>query len=151
MYKLIYSIKGDSCGGIFALLGLVPAVIGVVILFARPHWSALRARGIWYPAAMIVGGCAWSLAGLLFFLNCADLRAALSAGRTEVLEGIVQQYAETTKEAAFTVAGRSFSVSPYRIGPGYKRLRRDGSPLQDGVRVRLHCRGQQILMIELAE
>ena len=91
MYKLIYSIKGDSCGGIFALLGLVPAVIGVVILFARPHWSVLRARGIWYPAAMIVGGCAWSLAGLLFFLNCADLRAALSAGRTEVLEGIVQQ------------------------------------------------------------
>ena len=151
MYKLIYSIKAESCGGTFALLGLVPIVIGVIILFVRPHWSVLRLRGLWYPASMIVGGSVWSVIGLLFFLNCYGLRAAFRAGRTEVLEGVIQQYAETTKEAAFTVAGRSFSVSPYRVGPGYKRLRRDGSPLRDGVLVRLHCKGQDILEIELAE
>lgn len=151
MYKLTYSIQADSCGGAFALLGMAPIAVGVIILALRPHWPVLRIRGTWYPVSMIIGGCVWSLIGLLFFLNCSGLRRSLVTGRAEVLEGVVQQYEETSKEAVFSVAGRSFSISPYRIGAGYKRLKRDGSPLENGVRVRIHFRGQDILMLELAE
>lgn len=49
------------------------------------------------------------------------------------------------------MGGYAFAVAPYRIGAGYKLLRRDGSPLHDGLRVRLHYKGDDILMIEIQE
>ena len=106
MYEPIYSVQSNSCGGTFALLGGVPIVIGVIILLLRPHRTVLRTRGTWYPLSMIIGGCVWSLAGFLLFLKCSTLRESLVSGRTEVLEGTVQQYEETAKEAVFKVEDR---------------------------------------------
>ena len=151
IYRLVYSVDAGSCGSTFALLGLLPIGVGVLMLFMRPRSPLLQRRAVWYPVSLVLGGCAWSLAGLLLLPDCARLRDSLEKGRTEVVEGVVERYEETAREAAFSVGGRSFSIEPYRIGPGYKRLRRDGSPLHDGVRVRLHCLGQELLTIEVAE
>ncbi|HEY6911535.1 MAG TPA: hypothetical protein VI356_19300 [Myxococcales bacterium] len=151
MYKVIYSVTTDSCGRTFALLGLLPVAVGVILLSLRRRWSLLRRRGLWYPVSMIVGGCIWSIAAGLFVLRCHGLRMDLAAARTDVIDGVIERYAENSREAVFYVGGHSFAVAPYRIGPGYKLLRRGGSPLKDGLRVRLHYKGDDILMIEIQQ
>jgi hypothetical protein len=151
MYKVIYTVESGFLSVPIVLCGLVPVVIGCAVWGLRSRLELFKLRGSWYPAAMIAGGCFWLLACLVMWLGVVSQRRLLRTEQADVLEGIVESYEETSKDASFTVAGRQFFVEPFRIGPGYKILRRDGSVLARGARVRIHASGKDILMLEVRE
>jgi hypothetical protein len=141
-----------SVGLIFIVVGLaLPFLIRSGIFRRPPAWM----EG-WFPAVFVGFAIFWTLGSLA--LTASDyfgLAADLRRGRCEVVEGAVEQFDPMPytghKDESFVVAGHHFHYSDYEVSAGFNQSTSHGGPIRDGLHVRIHCKGNEIAKLEIAE
>jgi hypothetical protein len=155
-YRVVYDIATSGYGeselwpGIIAML-VAPLVIlvGVVGRQMRIHGArTLIPSGVF---AAVWGVC-W--AGIAFSRHLDGVRK-LERGEVAVVQGVVTDFRPQPhgehKSEQFTVGGKTFHYSEYHMGPGFRVPHERGGPIADGISVRIHFSGEDILRLELAE
>ncbi|HET8714554.1 MAG TPA: hypothetical protein VFM16_01935, partial [Holophagaceae bacterium] len=87
------------------------------------------------------------------FGDYRHLKRALNEGRCQVIEGWISGYHAGSGDRGdaddtFQLGAIRFSMSDSTIGPGYQATERGGSPLRNGVHVRIWMDHGQIARLE---
>jgi hypothetical protein len=131
----------------FPAAGLIFIVVGAgMFVFGRRRVFA---------SFFLLFACFWTLASLA--LTTSDyfgLAGDLRHGRCEIVEGSVEQFDPMPytghKDESFVVAGHRFHYSDYEVSAGFNQSTSHGGPIHDGLQVRIHCVGNRIAKLEVA-
>jgi hypothetical protein len=158
VYLTVFDIQHAPYAWWVPAIGLGFAALAVLNLIIRSTGLAAflpRTRSVLSPWAMLGFSLFWT--GCVLFVTGRPYlngRAALAGGRARVVEGVVEHFVpmpENGKEMErFVVAGVPFSYSRYAASPGFRTTRPEGGPIHDGLRVRIHYLGNDILRLEVA-
>lgn len=90
------------------------------------------------------------------YVNMYNASSALREGRYRVVAGPVTGFDRYyggvfEKGETFVVAGKRFTVSPYDGLAGFHQMSSQGSPIRDGLNVRIAYSGSKILRLEVAK
>ncbi|HEX4138726.1 MAG TPA: hypothetical protein VHY09_00145 [Candidatus Methylacidiphilales bacterium] len=165
-YKLVFSVADEDIMSLLAPsvsgMALISVIIAVTLIFqfrSRPF----PARRAWIVPVIFLAGLSVPL--MLVFLDTNHYlwaRNTLSTGKAEVVEGMVEHYVPLPptpfskgRVESFQVADVEFYFSPTWT-VGFHKTRADGSPIRDGLPVRIWYaptsnRGNEILKLEIAE
>ena len=107
----------------------------------------------WAWAGVVLSIVLGSLAGGYITFRSLIYRRALSQGRTCVVEGLVHDFKPEPSsgrgEETFSVADKTFWLSRGVAVPGFNQTREFGSPIREGLYVRIHYVGNNILKLEV--
>lgn len=147
----------------FSGLGLVFVGIGIVLLLVnlargRRGLPALRNNAgepaPYLPWVCMGFGLLWSAGTLLGTLGeSRRLKAALDEGRCQVVEGLISGYHAGSgdrgdAEDTFQVGAVRFQLSDATMAPGFQQTQRSGSPLKNGIHVRIWVNQGEIARLE---
>jgi hypothetical protein len=83
--------------------------------------------------------------------NHFKLTSALREGRCQVAEGTVTEFhAVDEKREWFVVNGTRFEYSDFSVGSGFNNMAMYGGPIHEGLHVRIHHLGNDIVKLEVA-
>ncbi|MFT3839832.1 MAG: hypothetical protein QM723_22790 [Myxococcaceae bacterium] len=167
-YRVVYDIATAGYGDAELLPGVIAMVLAPFVVAAsvavkrvrvgasgilRPdRWAPKVVSVIWRVSAslMFVWGVAW--VGFSYSRH-EEAVQRLEGGDVSLVEGRVTDFkpqgARTSEQ--FIVAGVPFHYSGSTFGPGFRTPHARGGPIAEGVLVRIHCSGNDILRLELAE
>jgi hypothetical protein len=154
-YTVVFDVR--ESGYRYGWIATAPLILAV---FA-PIWvyAVLRYRGRklprWCYAIMPLPPVALSAFWLLTsWTDYSRLRSALEQGRCVVVEGVIQDYRAAPPtghgKESFVVNSQYFEFQEGASMPGFSFERRNGGPLANGVRVRVHHMGNDIARLEVA-
>jgi hypothetical protein len=135
---------------VFASLGAV--------LFGRRRFRRGRSRLMSFLFLIFAVVWTWEVS-VVSWTQYRRLAAALRDGTCEVVEGEVTQFhamipsnvrRHVRDQDSFNVGGHHFQYSDKSIGAGFHQISAEGGPLHDGLRVRIHCLGNDIARLEIA-
>ena len=153
-YDVVYDVARHGYPGWIGVFGGI--ALGVVAIafcrfrhFLRP--ASLRS----IPCALVGLSLLWLLGWIALTLPAYySLRSALHRDECAIVEGIVTDFHPMPHNGkgseSFEVSGVRFKYSDFVITPGFHRTTYSGSPIQAGLRVRIHYRGQDIARLEIA-
>jgi|SRR6266404_1212288 len=134
----------------FPAAGLIFLAIGLLMYRFRDE-----NRSSFGSELLIVFAAFWTL--LAFGIVATDsfgLVSDLRNGRCEIVEGVVTEFVPWSdavkKDETFVVSGHRFHYSDFTITPGFNNTQVHGGPIHDGLRVRIHCSGNDIAKLEIA-
>jgi hypothetical protein len=152
-YVTVFQISRGSSGLPFALLGLLPLVLGAILAIGkwRFHW---RQPSWLFPVFFSASGCLW-----IFFVSVpiltegTDAFTAFRTGQYSLVEGTVADFHpmpyEGHDEECFTVEARRFCYSDYVVTPGFHNTVSHGGPIRAGIHVRIAYVGATILRLQI--
>jgi hypothetical protein len=137
----------------FAAFGLIFVVVGAGLVFFRHQLRGRMHR--FFPFAFLGFAVVWTLTAFVSTAGSySRLASDLRAGRCEVTEGVVTTFHPMPygghQMESFVVSGRRFEYSDYVVTAGFNNTASHGGPIQQGVRVRIHHRGNDIARLEIA-
>jgi hypothetical protein len=152
-YVTVFQISSGSAGLPFALLGLVPLIIGAILIVGkwRFHWH----RPNWLFAVFSCGlGIVWIfLVSGPILIEGSDTFTAFRTGQYSLVEGTVTDLHpmpyEGHDEECFTVETKRFCYSDYVVTPGFHNAASHGGPIRVGVHVRIAYLGPTILRLQI--
>jgi hypothetical protein len=139
-------------------LGLVFGLFGAMMYMAAGLFRKSLLR-----FAFRLGALVFSLVwiGLSLFLSFRahidhqNLTNSIAHGDVQSVEGMVTKLVPApqfgNRIENFTVDAKQFSYSANDIGPGFRQTVADGSPLRDGIMVRVRYVGEKIVKLEICE
>jgi hypothetical protein len=138
--QLVFDVR-DAGPGILVLpgvFGLLLVVIGI------PIHLAMRKKWPYKSWGTLVAGIIFLAIGGANLAGYVSLCHALDAGTLPNVEGIVRNFVPAPERSPtsvdverFDVAGRHFQYSERDMTAGFHQIQRHGSPLADGVYVRI--------------
>src|SRR5579864_5525043 len=149
-YVTVFQISSGSAGFPFALLGLLPLIVGVVVIVGkwRFHWR----RPNWlYAVCSCAFGTIWIfLVSGPILTEGTDAFAAFRTGQYSLVEGTVKDFHpmpyEGHDEECFSVEVQRFCYSDYNAAtPGFHNAASHGGPIRAGIHVRIAYLGPTIL------
>jgi hypothetical protein len=151
-YVTVFQISSGSTGLPFALMGLVPLIIGAILIAGkwRFHWR----RPNWLFA---VFSCAFGIIWIFFvgeiLTKGSDSFTAFRTGQYSIVEGIVTDFHpmpyEGHDDECFTVEAQRFCYSDYVITSGFHNAASHGGPIRSGIHVRVGYLGPTILRLQI--
>lgn len=137
----------------FPGLGLIFLIVGGLFVMGRQWLGPKSLQSI--PRLLIGFGAIWTVLALLFTLSPhLRLSAALRRGHCVVTEGVVTEYQPMPPTGhgfeSFVVSGKRFDYSDYVLSAGFHKTALRGSPIREGVYVRIHHVGNEIARLEIA-
>lgn len=144
----------------FPAFGLVFVAIGWLMVRYMPRLMSHGRRGfvfwyariftwIWFGGAVVFTVVSFGAIIAVFLI----LRHDYSDGRFEVVEGPVESYRAATAGSddreSYVVGDWRFSYSDFDAFPGYHKTRRRGSPIDEGVYVRISHVNGAIVRLEV--
>ena len=152
-YVTVFQISSGSSGFPFALLGLVPLIIGGILLVGK--WLFRWRQPNWIFAIFLVGlGLMWIyLVSGPILTQGKDAFTAFQAGQYSLVEGTVRDFHpmpyEGHEEECFTVETNRFCYSDYEVTPGFHNTASHGGPMRSGIHVRIAHLGPTILRLQI--
>jgi hypothetical protein len=152
-YFTVYQISKQSTDWSFALAGVIPLIVGVVIIMGmrrfkwkQPHW--------FMPIFACGFGLLWlCTAGLSVLHEDSQALAAYQRGDYQLVEGNVTDFHpmpyEGHQDECFSVQDKRFCYSDYVIAPGFRNTASHGGPIRSGLPVRIAYLGDTILRLEI--
>ena len=119
-----------------------------------PAWRMSRFRR--WSLYFLIGICAlWSIQTFVgTYTGYTELRNALQQGKTEVIEGKVENFIPMPHDGhsmeSFVVAGHKFEYSDFEVTAGFNKTSSHGGPIRSGIYVRINALGTRIARIEIA-
>jgi hypothetical protein len=109
----------------------------------------------WLPLVFIGFSLLWSL-GTFYttFSGYRHLRTALELGQCRVVEGRIENFhpenpSRGGSDESFDVSGVHISYSANVVSPGFHTTCAKGSPIRDGMRVRIYSKERDIARLEI--
>ncbi|MBA3834001.1 MAG: hypothetical protein H0X34_19350 [Chthoniobacterales bacterium] len=138
-------------GLIFVAVGFaLPYLIRIGLLRKPPRWMEVWFRPFFLGFAILWTVVSFAGTASDYFGLAADLRR----NRCEVVEGVVEQFDPMPytghRDESFVVADHRFHYSDYEVTAGFNQSTSHGGPIRDGLRVRIHCIGNRIAKLEVA-
>lgn len=133
--------------------GVLFVLVSFGFVIAR-HWlspSWLR----FMPLVGLIFGIAWTVASLFITaIPYFELLGALRNGRCTVTEGIVAHYEPEPPSGhgweSFSVDDSHFKISKYVLSPGFHETHLNGSPIREGLHVKIYHLDNDIARLEVA-
>jgi hypothetical protein len=153
-YVTVFQISSGSAGLPFALLGLVPLIIGAVLIIGkwRLHWH----RPSWLFAAFSFAfGIIWIFfVGRQILSESSDPFTAFRTGQYAIVEGRVTDFHpmpyEGHDDECFTVEAQRFCYTDYdEVTSGFHNAASHGGPIRPGIHVRIAYLGPTILRLQI--
>jgi hypothetical protein len=152
-YVTVFQISSGSAGLPFALLGLVPLIIGAILIVGkwRFHWR----RPDWLFAVFsCTFGTIWIfVGGGQILTKGSDAFTAFRTGQYSIVEGTVIDFHSMPYEGhdneCFTVEARRFCYSDYAVTSGFHNAASHGGPIRSGIHVRVAYLGPTILRLQI--
>lgn len=152
-YVTVYQISERSTDWLFALAGVAPLIVGVVIIAGkrRFHWK----RPHWLMPVFACGfGFLWlCTAGVSVLHEDFQAISAYRRGDYQIVEGKVTDFQpmpyEGHTDECFSVRDKRFCYSDYEIAPGFRNTASHGGPIHTGLQVRIAYSGDTILRLEV--
>jgi hypothetical protein len=151
--------RRNRCRG-FLLLGLSMGCLGIFFFVAARSVSYGRMSIL--RTLLKIGSAAFAMSwiGLSIYQTFSgyssyrQLQEMRSAGAEQHVQGIVVEFSpyDLSKNSAyesFKVDHRTFSYSPNEVRPGFRQTHSKGSPIQNGVYVRISSIGNSITRLEI--
>ncbi|MBL4789916.1 MAG: hypothetical protein JKY60_13035 [Kordiimonadaceae bacterium] len=121
--------------------------IGPIITKHSPTLPAIAKFFVWGAGILTV---VWFALGYARYNKVVTF---YQDGQYETVEGIVENFIPLPREngavESFTVKGKKFHYSDYRIEPGFRNSRPHGGPMNAGIYVRIRHSGNMILRLEV--
>ena len=154
-FVTVFQISGGLTDLPFALAGLVPLIIGAIVIVGkwRLHW---RQPGWLFALFFLAFGIVWlfTVSGPVL-TEGTDALAAFRAGQYSIVEGTVTEFHpmpyEGHDEECFTVKTQRFCYSDYDVTPGFHNAASHGGPIRDGIHVRIAYQGRSILRLQIRQ
>jgi len=137
-------------------------IIGVAIMqYVAPsafYWSGYRAKyRVIVSVALFLFAVTWAADDT--YVRYSNYKLALKAyrdGHFDVIEGSVSDFRPIDKHKrdiaeSFSINDEIFSYSPYEFSTGFQQLHADGSPIRNGLPVRITYAGHAILKLEVCD
>ncbi len=154
-YTTVYQITRLVPDWLFACIGLIPLVVGGVIIWGKrrfkwtkPHWL--------FAVFCCIFGVIW-VGGVGSSILATDWRAftAYQKGEYRTVEGVVFDFHpmpyEGHQDECFSVQDQRFCYSDFEIGPGFHNAASHGGPIRTGLQVRIAYSEGRILRLDVAE
>jgi len=141
----------------FPAIGLLCVGVGVALVKRRELLARkLTISGAFFVSYGFLGGAIlWT--GVALTVTLSDyltLSGALRRGEAQVTEGPITELQSATTEDRvedrFTVCGVPFNCSDDRVTAGFDQTRARGSPVREGLWVRISNLGARIARLEIA-
>lgn len=138
--------------GIILAVYLLYRVVVAVVPPSIQRWQQ--------PFLGFLGACAAIVAFTMYmpakaYLSYERAISAIESGATEKVEGSVTEFVpyEGSHHSleSFAVCRKHFVLDPNAIEPGFRQTRFSGSPIQDGVPVRVTYIGSMIVRLEVCQ
>jgi hypothetical protein len=140
----------------FFVLGILLGAVGVALFVSGRGtplilYIILRVGGIGFAVAWFSIGIYQTYLG---YSSYRQLIGEYSSGQDMNVEGVVSNFISyearrsSRPRESFTVDGRTFFYSPDEIGPGFQETRARGSPIENGIFVRIRYIGDVIVRLE---
>jgi hypothetical protein len=152
-YVAVYQISSGTSGFPFALIGLAPLVVGLVLILGKWRWH-WRQPGWLFAGFSCAFGIMWMfLASGQVLVEGRDAFTAFRNGQYSVVEGTVEDFHpmpyEGHDDECFTVGSKRFCYSDYEVTPGFHNAASHGGPIRAGIHVRIAYLGGTILRLEI--
>jgi len=152
-YVTVFDITQKPFQWWFSACGLIPIVIGTVLVLSGKKWpSQMRAKSTGYFA--LIFAPFWVL--VTFVYTFADYRKCIEAYRTgsyAVAEGYVEDFHpmpyEGHQEECFSIQSETFCYSDYIVQAGFNQSASHGGPIRQGLPIRVAYYGNRILRLEV--
>ena len=154
-YVTAFEISGQSSGWPFAFVGLIPLLVGAVIILGKLLFKLRRPN--WFMACSWCGfGLLWiSVVGAGILKEESDAFTAYRTGEYSTVEGVVTDFHPMPYEGhdseCFSVQSQRFCYSDYAVTPGFHNAASHGGPIRPGLAVRIAYYGSNILKLEIAK
>jgi len=152
-FVTVFQISSNSAGLPFALIGLVPLIVGAILILGkwRLRW---RQPGWLFVILLLSFGIMWTfLASGPVLTDGTDAFAAFRAGQYSIVEGTVTDFHpmpyEGHDEECFSVEARRFCYSDYELTPGFHNAASHSGPIRAGIHVRIAYLGNTILRLQI--
>jgi len=152
-FVTVYEITQRLSDWPFVCIGLIPLVVGVVIIWGKrrfkwpqPHWL-FAIFSCLFGVIWVVGVGASTLSA------DSDAFVAYQRGEYQTVEGIVTDFKpmpyEGHQDECFSVQDQRFCYSDYEVGPGFHHATSHGGPIRAGLPVRIAYKDGLILRLEV--
>jgi hypothetical protein len=136
-------------------LGIAFFIVVRSIYYGRASWvgTLLKMGSAVFAIGWLGLSISLTLVGYSSYRKILEMR---SAGREQYTQGIVVDFSpyDLSKNSAiesFKVDHRTFSYSPNEIRPGFRKTYAKGSPIQNGVNVRISSIEDSITRLEICQ
>jgi hypothetical protein len=152
-YVPVFQICSGTASLPFALIGLVPLGIGIIVALGK--WRFSWSRPGWFSTIFYCAfGIMWILlVGRPLLTNGSDAFTAFRTGQYAVVEGAVMDFHpmpyEGHEDECFTVKTQRFCYSDYEVTSGFHNAASRGGPIRAGIHVRIAYLGGTILRLEV--
>jgi hypothetical protein len=153
-YTVIFEVNqnGYLYWGFFAL-GLIFIVIGSGLFLFRRKLPSTTPKFV--PYAFLGFSLFLTMFAFAGAVGGSASAYALREGNCGVVTGEVTQFhpmPETGHDKeSFVVDGRRFEYSDFIVSPGFNNTSSHGGPIREGLKVRIHHSGNDILRLEIAK
>jgi hypothetical protein len=121
----------------------------VLKIFRRKDFTG----GLFFLLAFPIVGTCFLFSILITYSQYASLSDGMKLGKYQLLEGVVENFkpaAESSKPPEkFTVAGHDFELREYDVTSAFHQTSFYGSPIRNGIKVRIYCVGGEIAKLEI--
>lgn len=163
-YKVIFDMQTSEirlANYSYILMGAALFLIGAFTYFFRYRLSnPLRKRPmpLRLPHFLLLFGALWmQISGVSLYAHYQNLERALKKGHIEVVEGRVVHFTPAsyathgTEKFCISESETCFSYSAFTVTPGFNQTAADGSPIVNGLPVRVTYKDNTILKLEAAK
>lgn len=152
-YVTVYQISKQSTDWSFALVGVIPLIVGLIMILGKRRFKWKRPRWL-LPIFFCIFGLVWFCAVGISVLNeDSQALAAYQKGNYQLVEGLVTDFHpmpyEGHQEECFSVQDKRFCYSDYAIAPGFRNTASHGGPIRSGLPVRIAYSDDTILRLEI--
>lgn len=153
-YTVIFDVgQSEFRNWCFLVLGLILTAISGGLFVFRRKLPAGTPRML--PIAFLGFSCLLTVVAFLVAACGSVLASALREGKCEVVTGEVMNFhpmpAGGHDKESFFVGNRWFEYSDYMVSPCFNNTSSHGGPIREGLKVRIHHRGNNILRLEIAK
>jgi hypothetical protein len=159
-YRVVYDASQHGYDPTPVSFGVTFCILGALLWFGGwrgvPRDAKRRGPGRLFAGFFFGFSLLWTVlvvGGTL--IDHVTTRSALAEGRTRLVEGPIEHFAPARADGkgaeSFDVAGVHFVYKDFRLGPGFSHVSTRGGPLHQGLNVRIHYLGAEMLRIEVAD
>lgn len=154
-FETIYDIQQAGCR-----YGFISAILGLLVIYSAVEWyrgkrwlvSGRTQMGYSPITFCLFFGVLTLVAFVTTWGDYFSLTNAIKNGRAMSVDGMVSNFhsAENIKSTeSFVVGDRVFSYSKYAVKQGFNMLKLEGSPLANGVHVRVSYVDDHIVRLDI--
>ncbi len=153
-YSVIFDVgQSEFRNWCFVVSGLILTAISGGLFVFRRKLPASTPR--FFPLAFLGFSSVLTAVAVVFAASASHLASALRDGKCEEVTGDVTNFhpmpAGGHDKESFCVGNRWFEFSDYMVSPGFNNTSSHGGPIREGLKVRIHHRGNDILRLEIAK